>query len=226
MNHGEIVVSMAASRSAGLMRTYVEKLVNAGVAVNIEPMPKEWANNNLGDLGQRVASQRRTLEHLSGFNKIIIADAWDVLFYGLREELVAKVPDRGVLFSAERVCWPEPELSFGFPDTGNAWRYVNAGLMAGTHRAMSEWLECLVASLPEHGSFVDQRLLNRLRSENSPLAPIDSQTKLFYTMTQEHGELERRDGRPFNRVSGQYPNFIHFCAKTDPAPFLEMMKKS
>ena len=218
----EIAVVVGISKRAGTFDKYEAQLQKAGIPLHIEPMAAEWANNNLGDLNLKIASLRRLLPKLRDYRKLILTDGWDMLFYGTREELIAKTLD-DVLLSAERVCWPEPELAPRCFDTGTEWRYVNGGGMAGSHEALTAWTEALAAYAPEHGEFVDQRLLNRLRVQNSHLANIDSTTKLFYTMTRESGQLEVRDGRPYNRFTGEYPNFIHHCAKLLPDKFLKMM---
>jgi hypothetical protein len=218
----EIAVVVGISKRAGTFDKYEAQLQQAGIPLHIEPHDLELSNNNLGDLNLRISFMRRLLLKVRDYRRLILTDGWDMLFYGTREELIAKTPD-GVLLSAERVCWPEPELAPRFPDTGTEWRYVNGGGMAGTHKALTAWTEALAAYAPEHGEFVDQRLLNRLRMENAPLAQIDSTTKLFYTMTRESGQLEVRNGRPYNRFTGEYPNFIHHCAKLSPDKFLKMM---
>ena len=226
MRDEEIVVVLGMSRPAGLFDHYLGQLLAAGIPVHIEPLNGELANGNLGDLNLRIEFMWRILAAVRHYRKLVLTDAWDMLFYGTRKELVAKVPDHGMVLCAERVCWPEPDLAASFPDTGTPWRYVNGGAIAGDFDSLIEWTTWLDQYKEEYGTFVDQRLFNRRRAAGDSMTPIDSKTELFYTMTQENGELVKRDGRPYNLVTGEAPAFIHFCAKTSPDPFFEMMERA
>ena len=229
----EIIVATGASKCAGLMERYTRQLQKAEIPALIVTLPAVCANDNLGDLNQKIAFMRSTLLDLKGYRKIVFTDAWDVLFYGSADELIAKVPDNGVVLCAERVCWPEESMAAPFTAAGD-WRYVNGGCLAGSYDALCEWVESLSVYCDDYGTYVDQLLLNRLRAVDSALTPIDSQTDLFYTVTQKIDveqqsvppDLVVKDGRPFNTLTGKFPNFIHFCAKRPADDFLQMMGES
>ena len=134
------------------------------------------------------------------------------MFYGTKEEVIAKIPEDHVLCAAERNCYPDPSLVPNIP--GNTpWRFANGGLTAGTPRSILDWVDKIEAHRYYNPTGLNQGFLNALLAESSPLVQIDSRTELFYCLFGETCELEFRDGLPRNTVCNTSPNFIHANGK-------------
>lgn len=66
------------------------------------------------------------LKSLKGYTHFLYTDAWDTVAM----EKIDKVPD-GLLISAERACYPHPELASKYPANDSPWKYVNGGGWCG-----------------------------------------------------------------------------------------------
>ena len=186
------------------MTYYLKQLSAADIETYIDPW--EWTN----DLEFQLKTQRPLVNKFSDYSKIVFTDAFDVLFFGTKVDLLSKIPDTGVITAAERIYWPDDGRAADFPCT-TAWRYVNGGMMAGTPQSFSTWLDGL-ESHPVYAEMTkdyNQRFLNRLRVEDSPLMTLDEKTEIFYCLPGEKDELSFEKGRPVNKVCGTHPNFLH-----------------
>lgn len=76
--------------------------------------------------GTKVIETRKYLEQLSGYTHFIFVDAYDVIFIGPLDKILEKYKG-GILFSAEKNCWPDQHLAGKYPKTDSAWKYLNSG---------------------------------------------------------------------------------------------------
>jgi hypothetical protein len=202
----DVVVVLGCSQEGlGLMPLYRKQLEAAGIPVYIKILT-EFANT----LEAQIIDQREIIAKLD-CRKIIFTDAFDVLFYGTKDEVLSKIPDDKVLMGAERINWPpmNPPVK-SFP--GNTpWRYSNGGLSAGTPQAFLNWYDVI----ERHPKYVrwykdfNQRLFNIMLYERDSSTQLDERTELFYCLPGETDELHFVDGLPVNTIYNTHPNFIH-----------------
>jgi hypothetical protein len=83
----------------------------------------------VGFLG-KIHETYRYLKALEGYTHFLYTDAWDTFAMAGPDELAAKMPD-GLLISAERACYPYPELAAKYPAGESPWKYVNGGGWCG-----------------------------------------------------------------------------------------------
>jgi hypothetical protein len=222
----DLIVIMGSSCERGFQSQYISQLMAAGIDVYVETlrdMPNSPTGRSGGTLGYQVLVQRKLIELFSDYEKVIITDAWDVLFYGSKEDVIKKIPDDHILLAAERHCWPDGHLALSFKGV-TPWRYVNGGMSTGTSINFSKWLDALERHPRYNANEINQKIFNCLLLDGDPLIHIDEQTELFYCAFGEHGELDFESGLPVNTVLGTHPNFVHFNGETDPRPILERFK--
>ncbi len=218
----DLIVACGATHRAGLLDEYQSQLSEADIPLHIEPLDALPLGANSINMARRIAFIRRVCGRLADYQKIVITDAWDVLFYGTREEVAFKVPDT-LIVSAERNCYPEPGLATLI--TGETpWKYCNNGMMAGTPSYLLSW--CAQAESTPHLDILDQAWFNRRRAEGSPLTPLDESTNLFYVVssTLENGELVKGFERPLNQLCKTYPCFFHFSGGCPTDRFRSIMQ--
>ncbi len=202
----DLLVIMCCTEPQGTMAEYQRQLADAGIDVHVEPM-KDFAAANC--LGAQVAGERELATRFRDYGKIMFSDAFDVLFYGTKADVLAKIPDKGVLLAAERNCYPDATLADGMWGT-TPWRFVNGGLLAGTPDAILEWLDRIETHPMYNPAFCNQSFFNLLRFNKSSLMRIDDTTELFYCLFGERDELHfGADGFPVNGVCKTRPQFIH-----------------
>lgn len=219
----ELIVVGGYTHRDHMMDEYEQQLIDAGVPYyfkQVEPMPN---GPNSMTMRRKLAFMRDMSINFKDYNRIVFSDLFDVLFFGNLEEVAAKLPDV-VMFSGERNCYPEPHLAPQFK-AYSRWRYANAGMSCGDPNYVADWCD-LVLKWNHELDMLDQQWLNRRAVEDHDcIFWIDEYTTVFYTVssTQEDGALRMDNGRPFNSVTEQYPNFFHFSGRCHTTSFREML---
>jgi hypothetical protein len=193
---------------SGFMATYLAQLAAAGIETHVE-MIREFDNmQGGGTLGGKVAMLRKLTLQFQHYGKLVFSDAFDVQFFGAKEDVIAKIPTDSVLMAAEKNCYPEPHL-WGAIEKPTLWAFVNGGLLCGTPASFIAWLEAIEQHPEYDPNMLDQSWFNRRLAEKSPIVKVDSPTNLFYCLFGEIEELCFRNGLPYNTVTGNSPNFLH-----------------
>lgn len=208
----DVAVIMTASEERGTMALYLSQLKDAGIDAFVHPLGNMPNMNGGGTLGYKVEKYREYALRYAEYEKIVLSDAWDVTFYGTKEELIDRIPDTYVLQAAEKNCYPDLSLSSRIPQKG-PWRFINGGLAAGKPGVILEWLEGLESHPHFNPHMLDQQFFNLLLAESSPLCIIDDTTRLFFCLFGGYEELQFEKGKPINTVYGSKPLFIHANGK-------------
>lgn len=204
----EVIVVAGCTHRAGFLDEYEGQLSRAGVPFHLEHLDPLPSGANSISMQRRIKYFRAMASRFIEYKTIFITDAWDVLFFGSKQELIDKAPETFVV-SGERNCYPEAHMSDKIH--GNTpWKYVNNGMIAASPKYLLEWADH--AEKTNDLEILDQAWFNRRRSEGSDLAPLDTTTSLFYVVSAclEDGSLRAKNGRPWNAKCDTYPNFLHF----------------
>lgn len=223
----KVAVISECTHRAGLVALYERQLGAAGIPYHLEIRQDAVYPQGLRMLGHHIELLKKWLDKYGDSENLVITDAWDVLFYGTAEDVARKVPREGVLFCAERNCFPDKHLE-GYFGGDTPWKYCNSGVMACKPKELEKWIASIEADPSALPGFMDQQFYNHRVLRNDPLTKIDNRTNLIYSMYLESGEMQFADGKPFNTVTKNYPNFIHFNGKQDSTLFLwkEAMSKA
>lgn len=194
---------------SGTLALYLSQLEAAGIDHNCETLTEFPANG--GSLGYKVAGLHRRVVQNLHYDKIVFTDGHDVQYFGSRKDLIAKIPDAGVILGAERNCYPEPNLAH-IIQTPRPFSYANGGWLAGSPESFLMWLDAIVRH-PEYNDLIlDQAWFNRRLAENDPLIQIDYRTEIVYCTFGEGADiadLQWEGDVPINAFYGTHPNFIH-----------------
>lgn len=207
----DVIVTMAVSSIRGMLTEYILRLSSAGITVNvdnIEEVRQFLGREHQFSISVKLATLRFIAKRFSGYEFIVTSDGWDVNFYGNREELISRIPREGVLWAAEKNCWPNADLAEMVPDNG-PWKYVNGGLLAGTPKSIMEMCDRIEAHPLYDPNMIDQEFMNLLLSGGSEDFTLDWKTNLFFCLHGGHDELEFRWGMPYNKVHKTWPLFVH-----------------
>ena len=211
MGESDIAIIAGATEVKGLMSKLSKQLELAGIPFVVDEQIK-YTNPVGRTLGVLVASLERLLERTSEFKYLVWVDAWDVLFYGTKEELIAEVAARAygtILLGSERNCWPDAYLSASYPGK-TPWRFANTGTIAGRRDNLMRLVGQIKSHPAYHPDYIDQQWFNHRLLEGWGPLTLDAQTELVYTMFMERGTLEFKDGKLYNPLCGSRPLFVHF----------------
>jgi hypothetical protein len=204
----ELIVCMSATdANGGMLPKYIQRLKKAGVEFDVEAV--EGSAKILVTLGSRVPRVRRLAKKFSHYKRIVISDAYDVMFFGEKESVFSKIPEDCVLLSGERNCYPDITLQ-DWIQGPTQWKYANGGLMAGSPESLVRWADAIEAHPLFDTRRDDQAFYNNcLFQGRIPETKVDYGTELFYCLYGETNELQFRNGIPENTVTGKHPQFIH-----------------
>lgn len=205
----DVIVIAGYTYRNGLLVAYEKQLADAEIEFCFEMMPNATSNF---DMEKRIAYWRELALRFSDYEQIVVTDAWDVLFFGTKEDLLSK--PKTMMISAERHCFPGPQWGEeDFTDVikgPTKWRYSNPGMLVANPSALLEWLD--VAAKSEN-CWSDQAWFNRRLADGTVPVSLDATTELFYVVSSvaEDEALQLKDGRFWNSTCDTYPNFFHFA---------------
>jgi len=167
---------------------------------------------------------------------IFFSDGNDAILLCPESEILSKYYGFGkeVVFSAERVCWPDTTLAKQFPVSTSAYRYLNCGGFVGTAGVIKQLLR---EELPSTGKFEhsNQYLWARRFLKHVDLIALDTACEIFHTFSPEVGKRFQPidlphnvapfyscmkkwftenfaidKGRLFSKITGTWPCHAHF----------------
>jgi hypothetical protein len=210
----DVIVVTYCTHSSGTLELYKEQLKSSDIPLHIETVPlngtRETFISNV-TMRWKVNLCKTILPVIKSYKTVFITDAWDVQFFGSKQELLDKSPDC-VTISAERNCWPESDIA-GKINGDTPWKYANSQIAAPVD-CLEDWLNKVEVS--SELDVMEQTWFNRRLSEGSELVCLDSTTKLFYVVSGwlEDGTVKYKDGRLWNSLCGTVPNFVHCSGET------------
>jgi hypothetical protein len=219
----KLVICTYCDVARGMLEEYREQLHCAGIAAFHVETIKPFPHPSGLPVSFKFSWMREfALRFVGEFERLVFTDAYDVLFVS-SSDIADRIPAE-VTWAAERNCYPEPELAEKIIGE-TPWRYVNAGLMSGAPQAIIDWVDGAQRHPAYEPELLDQRWLNRRLADTPGMVKIDSGTANFYVVssTLERGELQMRNGLPWNSLCNSTPSFFHFSGQCPTESFRELL---
>lgn len=204
----DLAVITAASSESGTLPQYRVQLAAAGIPFHVESLmgPPD------AGIGATLVRIRQLVGKFSRYSHLVITDAFDVSFFGTKEDVLTRVPSDHVLWAAEKNCFPDPHLVDPivrrYPER-MPWIFANGGMLAGTPQVIHDWTLAIEQEKLYADFFVNQGFFNILLAAGSELMSIDWKTELFFCLHSGYSELEFERGKPVNTKWGTRPLFLH-----------------
>ena len=117
-------------------------------------------------------------------------------------------PAGSILISAEKYCYPHPDLSQAYPPSPTPWKYLNSGGWMGSRKRL---IQVLSEMLHSHwfGVRDDQYCWTQFYIENNDAMAIDHQCEIFQTLSGMNLEYELRGDIVENVITGTFPSVFH-----------------
>lgn len=175
-------------------------------------------------IGERFESWRqakvtRLIQELESVHEqyMLYTDASDTWFTGGKDAIMEGFASYGarLLISAERECYPFPDLHDQFPDDVGVYRFPNAGQFMGETAYVLDVLRDIDATYHGRHDYNDQAYwLCGFADGRIQDGKIDHQCRVFQTTANETiGEdIEFSQGvaRLRNMITGTNPSLVHF----------------
>lgn len=220
----DLLVIMGASSPQRTFLLYLSQLEKAGIETHVEDCSDKPNINGGGNLGYRVSKFRELAYRFSDYRFLVLSDAFDVTFYGTKEDVLAKIPTDRLIHAGEKNCYPPESCALPIPDRG-PHRYANGGLVAGTPENFIHWCTYTERHPLYDPNCLDQHFLNLQISEGVGCLP-DHRTELFFCMFGGYDELQFEHGVPVNTMYGTHPNWLHANGSCDPGEMFARYERS
>ena len=213
-----------ASHWDGNAQHLVNSMRNAKLDYHIElAHPYSWFWTRMVDFEWRMARQHPN-------EWMIFIDLWDSIFVGDADEMWADIQDiaknRPFLHS-DKACWPRPEQAYMFPPCASPWKYVNGSGPFGMGWQIAEAIDYGMRNYPIRPKVTGVHPHDYPRNDNDQrfwtdlyldgYVGVDTECRVVQGLPLlKPGELEYRDGRIHNTVTGTRPHFLHAADHTWP----------
>ncbi len=170
--------------------------------------------------GTKLIETYNYLKSNPEIDRFIFCDSFDVVVFGSEHEFEKKrTPGQIFLCSAEKGCWPNPELESFYKKTKHGFSYLNSGLYYATRKAFAWYM---VTNPPSY-HIDDQAWLTDRFLNNSDIQ-LDTDQVLFNSHSFiDEGEYTYNNGRV--QIMGNEPIFVHSNGKTADPKLDELVQK-
>ena len=187
----------------------MDSCANLGLSYYLFGLGEQWP----GAIEAKIIRLLWEIERLET-EYVLMTDAGDSFVMADEDELLARTPAAPPVVSAEKNCWPQPQLAEYYPGSVSPWRYVNSGGYIGTKEGVAGMLRAMHASLPSDDQGDDQFALSLAYLNGYPLI-LDTLCQVFQTAAGAgQDEFSWQGNRLRNNVTGSTPCVLHFNGHT------------
>lgn len=167
------------------------------------------------------------------YTHVIYCDAWDTMALGNMQEFKNKLVywkifgyDPEFIGSAEKACFPNPNLSVKYPPCDTDWKYVNGGGWFASIKFFLQMYDQESAVGVNDQLWLAQRFLDA--NDAGCAVWLDHDCELFQTIgfeaEDDFGYAQGNPGRLVNFKTNQLPIFIHGNGRTDMSKIWNLFK--
>lgn len=138
---------------------------------------------------------------------VMFVDAFDVIIAADEQAILNRYQEFpcGIIFAAERGCWPDDKLAGAYPPCSTPYRFLNAGCwMADIESARG-----LFSHVDESNSPSDQRAFTFQYLRGVHNMRLDHECMLFQCLWKTDDDLEYSSGFIRNKLTGTRPLVFH-----------------
>jgi len=174
--------------------------------------------------GTKIIETYNYLKHnKEDYTHFIFVDAHDTFFLSGMDEIENKYKQLGspnYLFSCEKACWPDSQLSELYPNCESDWKYLNSGAYMAN---IDKFIELVEKDMPEY-HIDDQRYYTKIFLKSKEIA-LDYNCEIFqsYSFISED-DYTYLPERCFNNKTLEMPVVFHGNGKTDLSKIYKLIK--
>lgn len=180
-------------------------------------------NNSWLGFGSKIIWLKEYLQTLKNYTHFIFVDAYDVIFLDSLKNIELIYTDLykdAIVFSTEKACWPDANLSLSYPNTTSEWKYLNSGSYMSPIKKFLETID----KYPIKFSDDDQRYFTNIFLNDSTIV-LDYNCELFQSVAFEaDDDFTLSPHNVFNNKTKSFPAIIHANGKTDLTKFYKLLE--
>jgi len=165
----------------------------------------------------------RAMKDMDDGELVIYSDGADTIFLDTFEP-----PTDYLLYSAEKACWPLPQIIPLYEDRDTPWKYLNGGNWCGPAYLAIEFLTKYVLPyiFAENNDCQSQQSVGYLAAKRDgfPIR-LDYECKLFQSMAfEKEGDFTYMDTKLRNNWTMTFPKVLHYNGRTAMDKGIELYK--
>jgi len=139
---------------------------------------------------------------------ILFSDSYDVIFNDSPEGIVNKFRkfNSPMVFSAEKTCWPNPDLENEYPEVDGDYRFLNSGGFIGYGDHILKMVDVEIEKSDDDQEYYTNYYLT---DGTNPDIVLDHKQELFQTLNLAVDEVMVNYGKVLNTVTNTTPSVIH-----------------
>lgn len=156
--------------------------------------------------GQKINLMKQYLSSVSDNCIIMFIDGYDTFIAATRQEILNRYLefDKEIVFSAEKICWPDTSIAEQFPESHTEFRYLNSGTYIGTAKALKKLFS---APIQDHED--DQLYMQREFLSNRHDIVLDVESYLFFCLSDAENDVVIRSNFIVNKATRCTTCVIH-----------------
>tara|TARA_R110000765_G_scaffold62151_3_gene120600 strand:+ start:32651 stop:34078 length:1428 start_codon:yes stop_codon:yes gene_type:complete len=213
-----MVITVATENNRNLDR-FRESCHYYNIPYKILGLGQEWNGGKAKDGvllqpggAQKINLLRKELDSYPDLDNhiILFTDSYDVFFNDDSKSIVKKFREMGsnIVFSAEKVCWPDDNLKDKYPNSLTDYKYLNSGGFIGYGSHIIKLINKVeVSDDYDDQLYYTERYFENLKDEKTII--LDHKQFLFQTLSESIDDIKVKDKRVVNMVTNEYPSIIH-----------------
>lgn len=212
----------------GTLKLYLNQLEKAGIESYVKYLSKmpQAEGGAPGTLEYFIGAIRELCQQFANYERLVLTDGWDVVFFGRKEDVLRKIPIDRCLIGAAKECYPWGVAAREPTDKDTNRLYANGGLIAGSPTSLLSLADAMEQHPKYRARFENQGMMNVMLAEGTDAFHYDNHTELFFTLYDGYPELDFEHGVPVNKLCGTNPHFLHSNGHWQTEEMWEKYKRS
>ena len=156
--------------------------------------------------GQKVNLMKKYLSSIDEDTIVMFIDGYDTFISSNKETILERYLgfNKDIVFSAEKVCWPDKSLESLHPSSHTQYKYLNSGTYIGTVKALKT---LFAAPIEDHED--DQLYMQKAFLRNQKNIALDVESYIFFCLAAAEKDIKISKNSIINSATNCTTCVIH-----------------
>jgi len=156
--------------------------------------------------GQKINLMKEYLHSVPDSTIIMFIDGYDTFLAASKKEILYRYLNfnKDIVFSAEKICWPDPSMAELHPPSHTECRYLNSGTYIGTAKALKSFLSSPIKNHEDDQLYMQQAFLS-----NKYDVVLDVESYIFFCLSSAENDALVSSEFIINKASNCTTCVIH-----------------
>lgn len=156
--------------------------------------------------GQKINLMKSYLNNLKDNDIVMFIDGYDTFIVADREEITDRYLgfNADIVFSAEKICWPDASLGKLHPESSTEFKYLNSGTYIGTVKALKDFFK---EEIKDHED--DQLYCQKALIQGTHNVVLDTESYIFACLGGAEKDIIKKDNYIINTATNCTTCVVH-----------------